>query len=120
MVGLMRFFIGEGAFLGDRVAPRRLIHRVIRETQDPVWGMGTEYSGVGTTCFVTTQAGMLQAVMMGLTGLRFEPGDWAKYPACLPEGWERIEVERIWLGGVPYHLEALHGLKARLTLLTNR
>ncbi|MHC4797824.1 MAG: hypothetical protein ACYTF1_14370 [Planctomycetota bacterium] len=109
------FFIGDGAFLGDRKGPRELFHRVISEKWEPLWGMGTEYTGETTTCFVTTQAGMLQTVMMGLTGIRFEPNNWTKYKACLPEGWTKIEVDRIYLGGQAYRLEALHGSKAALT-----
>ena len=38
---------------------------------------------------------------MGMAGLRFEPGNWTKYDACLPEGWSRIQAGRIWLDGVP-------------------
>ena len=109
------FMIGEGAFVGDRQWQRELLHRVITEKCDPVWGMGTEYTGDKTTCFVTTQAGMLQTVLTAMTGIRFEPGNWTKYEACLPEGWSRIEVDRVYLGGQAYRLEAVHGKKAVLT-----
>jgi len=111
------FMIGEAAFVGDRRGQRELLNRVISEKCDRIWGMGTEYSGDRTTCFVTTQAGMLQAVLMGMTGIRFEPGNWTKYKACLPEGWSKIEADRIYLGGQAYRLEAVHGKKAVLTPL---
>lgn len=114
------FMIGDGAFLGDRRWQRELIDRVIAEKCDPVWGMGLEYTGDKTTCFVTTQAGMLQTVLMAMTGIRFEPKDWTKYDACLPDGWSRIEVDRVWLGGKAYRLEAVHGQKASLTYLPHR
>ncbi len=109
------FFIGDGTFLGDRDGPRRLFERTMREKWEPVWGMGLEYSNDKTTCFVTTQAGMLQAVMMGMTGLRFTPDDWTKYDACLPAGWEKFEIDRIYLGGKAFALEAVHGSQATLT-----
>jgi hypothetical protein len=114
------FFIGDGAFLGDRIGPKRLFERTMKEKWEPVWGMGLEYSNDKTTCFVTTQAGMLQTVMMAMTGLRFEPGNWTKYNACLPEGWSRIEVDRIYLGHTSYRLEAVHGQKASLTRVNDR
>ena len=109
------FFIGDGAFLGDRVGQRELFDRTLRDKYEPLWRMGSEYTGTDTTCFVTTMAGMLQTAMMGMTGLRFEPEDWTKYPACLPEGWEKIEVGRIYLQGKPYRLVAVHGQEATLT-----
>ena len=109
------FFIGDAAFLGDREGQRRLFDRTLKEKWEPVWGMGTEYSDNETTCFVTTMGGMLQTVLMGMTGLRFEPDHWTKYDACLPTGWEKIECDRIWLGGKTYRLEAVNGQKAKLT-----
>jgi len=109
------FFIGDGAYLGDREGQRKLFDRVLREKWEPVWGMGLEYTGDKSTCFVTTMAGMLQTALMGMTGIRFEPDNWTKYDACLPAGWEKIECDRIWLGGKAYSLEAVTGKKAKLT-----
>jgi len=93
------FKIGQAAFLGDRDGQRKLFDRVLAEQCEPAWGMGVEYTNDTTTCFVTTQAGMLQTVLMAMTGIRFEPGNWTKYEACLPTGWTRIESDRVWLGG---------------------
>ncbi|HPU27918.1 MAG TPA: hypothetical protein PK458_17195 [Phycisphaerae bacterium] len=106
--------IGDGAFLGDRKGTYMLLHRLIKEESEPVWGMGLEFSGETTTCFITTMGGMLQTVMMGMTGLRFERDNWLAYEACLPEHWSRIEVDRIWLAGKPFRLVAEHGRKAQL------
>ncbi|HUV04503.1 MAG TPA: hypothetical protein VMX94_05295 [Armatimonadota bacterium] len=108
------FVVGEAAFVGDRNGARESFHRLAEEVFEPTWGMGTECPGAATTCFLTTMAGVLQAAMMAFTGIRFEPGNWAKYEACLPDGWKRIEIERIYLGGQAYSLEAEHGRKARL------
>ncbi len=106
--------VGDGAFLGDRKGPKWLLHRIIDDTFEPVWGMGTEYTGATDTCFLTTMAGVLQSAMMAFTGIRFDPDNWTKYDACLPDGWKRIEIERIYLGGKAYSLRAEHGRKAVL------
>ncbi len=109
------FFIGQSAALGDRRGQRVLFDRVLDELTEPVWGMGLEYTGDQHACFVTTMAGMLQTTLMAMTGLRFEPDHWTKYPACLPEGWTRIECGRIHLAGRTYRLEAAPGQPAVLT-----
>jgi protein-glucosylgalactosylhydroxylysine glucosidase len=50
--------------------------------------------------------------LYGLTGLHLGPGEpesWCEYPIILPEGWEGIRVERIWVRGRPARLVANHG-----------
>jgi trehalose/maltose hydrolase-like predicted phosphorylase len=113
----LAYVVGEAAFVGDRKAAREAFNKVIRHLSEPVWGMGTEYSTAKTTCFVTTQGAMIEVALMGFTGIRFEPGNWTKYKACLPEGWEKIEVDQIWLGGKAYSLTAVNGQKAELKLI---
>jgi len=70
------------------------------------------------TVFLTNPAGFLMSLLFGLTGLQLdadEPRGWAKHPITLPEGWETIEVERIWASGEPWRLTARHGAeRARL------
>lgn len=66
----------------------------------------------GRTVFVTNPAGFLMSLLYGLTGLQLDAGDpqgWAKHPIILPEGWEAIEVERLWARGEPFRLVARHG-----------
>jgi trehalose/maltose hydrolase-like predicted phosphorylase len=109
------FIVGDAAFVGDRDAARHWFDRMAAETMEPVWGMGVEYTGSPTACFVTTMGAALQSAMMAFTGIRFEPENWTKYDACLPAGWEKIEVDRIYLGRKPYRLEAVSGRKATLT-----
>ena len=109
------FFTGDAAFVGDRKGARKLLDRIIDETLEPVWGMGTECTTATSTCFITTMGAMLQTAIMAFTGIRFEPEHWTKCDACLPEGWDRIEVGRIYLGGQAYKLEAVNGGKAVLT-----
>jgi len=109
------FFAGEAAFIGSRELARQWFDCVIDDMWEQPWGMGTEHSTGTETCFVTTMGAMLQSAMMAFTGLRFEPAKWTKYEACLPKGWERIEVDRIYLEGECYSLVAEHGKKAILT-----
>ena len=47
--------------------------------------------------------------MLGFTGLRIRTGDWRAYPATLPEGWSRIEIDRLWVRGKPQRLTAENG-----------
>lgn len=67
---------------------------------------------VGSTPFLSNPAGTQLSCLYGLTGLRLGygvPESWAKHPVVLPEGWESIEVERIWAHGRPARLRAVHG-----------
>jgi len=64
------------------------------------------------TVFLTNPAGFLMSLLYGLTGLQLDAGEpqgWAKHPITLPDGWEVIEVERLWARGEPMKLTALHG-----------
>jgi protein-glucosylgalactosylhydroxylysine glucosidase len=44
--------------------------------------------------------------MYGFTGMRIAEGDWRKHPVSLPTGWNRIEIDRIWIKGRPWHVVA--------------
>jgi protein-glucosylgalactosylhydroxylysine glucosidase len=62
--------------------------------------------------FITNLSGFLMSCLYGLTGLRLGPGDpetWCERPIVLPDGWEGIRVERIWVRGRPARLTANHG-----------
>ena len=63
--------------------------------------------------FVANLAGFLYACLFGLTRLHPQQGDPATWcqpgPIVLPEGWEAIEVERVWVHGRPARLRARHG-----------
>ncbi len=65
-------------------------------------------------CFLTDYGSLLQTAMFGFTGLRISEGDWQKYPASLPEGWSRIEVDRIFVKGEEKKLIATDGAPAQL------
>lgn len=73
----------------------------------------TGHYGNPTSTIFTTNAGtFLLTLMIGLTGLELDggaPEEWAKFPVIMPEGWEGIEIERIWVRGEPATLRAMHG-----------
>jgi len=63
-------------------------------------------------------SGYLTGVLYGFTGLRLttdEPETWAEGDVRLPAGWKSITVERLWVRGMPYELEAKAGERTRLT-----
>jgi hypothetical protein len=71
--------------------------------------------------FFANIGGFLMALLIGLPRLRLncgEPGTWPEKPVVLPEGWEAIEVNRLWARGQPMHLLARHGDdRARLSAM---
>src|SRR6185312_7565005 len=65
--------------------------------------------------YITNDASLLLSAMYGFTGMRIAAGDLRKYPVSLPEGWKRIEIDRIWIKGQPWHLVAEQGKPLMLT-----
>lgn len=69
--------------------------------------------------FFANLGGFLLGLLMGFPGLQPAPGDlknWPKRSVILPDKWTRIEVQRVWVRGVPYKLVARHGAEyAELT-----
>lgn len=62
--------------------------------------------------FFANLGGMLLGLMLGLTGLAIDDGDprlWPRRPVVLPEGWDAIEIDRVWIRGKPWRLVARHG-----------
>ncbi len=76
--------------------------------------MTKEYAKYEDGNYITNDGSLLMSVMFGFTGLRISDGDWHRYPASLPDGWKRIEIERIWIHGKPMHLIAEDGKPAKL------
>jgi hypothetical protein len=52
--------------------------------------------------------------MVGFTGIRVTHPGWAKYPATLPEGWDRLEIDRVWVKGEAKRLVAVNGRPTQL------
>ena len=102
------------AMLGDRSEARRLFDDSWKDVWLEPYGMIREASSQDYGCFLTNFGSILQTAMLGFTGLRIRPGDWRAYPAVLPEGWSRIEIDRLWIRGEPKRVIAENGSKARL------
>jgi protein-glucosylgalactosylhydroxylysine glucosidase len=103
------------AYFGER-AKAAALFRASRERywMEP-YGMTKECIPHDYGGYVTNHGSTLQSVLLGFTGLRVAAGRWTRHRAALPEGWDRIEVDRIWIRGSAYRLEAEHGKRARLT-----
>jgi hypothetical protein len=70
--------------------------------------------------FFANMGGFLMSLLFGFPGLKPGWGDareWPQHDVVLPEGWQAIEVPRLWLKGRPMRLSAEQGRKARLTAL---
>jgi hypothetical protein len=81
----------------------------------PPYNVCKEYQdSVANGCYLMNLSSLLQTAMLGFTGLRVTEGDWCKYPATLPAGWAKIEIDRIWVRGQPMRLVAESGKKAQL------
>ncbi|NBW11681.1 MAG: glycoside hydrolase family 65 protein [Caulobacteraceae bacterium] len=69
-------------------------------------------SQVAAGPFFANLGGMLMGLMLGLTGLVIDDGDprqWPRRPVVLPKGWTALEIERLWIRGEPWSLQATHG-----------
>lgn len=102
------------AFLGEKQQAAQLFEASWKESWLDPWGMIREVSTEDYGVFLTDFGSILQTVLLGFTGLRVSEGDWAKYPASLPQGWTRIEVDRLWMRGRPVRLVATDASKAKL------
>jgi hypothetical protein len=106
------------ARVGDRALSAKLFREGFAEFINKPWWDANEFSLVRhpdkpiVGPFMANLGGFLGSCLFGLTGVRpglEEPADWARRKVTMPEGWEGIEVERIWVRGRPAHLVALHG-----------
>jgi len=113
------------ARLGDRAGALRLLQEGYGDfVQDP-FGEPNEFSTtrfpdkprVGP--FMANAGGFLMSCLFGFAGLRLGPGDpasWWTRPVVLPEGWEAIQVDRVFVRGKEMRLVARQGAaKAELT-----
>jgi len=62
--------------------------------------------------FQTTPSGFVNACMLGLTGIQAgadDPREWGRFPIVMPEGWDGVEVERVFIRGREYAVAARNG-----------
>ena len=102
------------AMFGDRKKAAEVFH-LATEYQVAPFLLSKEYRPFLDGNYLMNQASLLMAAMYGFTGLRISEGDWRTHPVSLPEGWTRIEIQRIWVHGKPFHLIAEQGKTAVLT-----
>jgi protein-glucosylgalactosylhydroxylysine glucosidase len=102
------------AFLGEKRRALELFHQSWRNVWLEPFGMIREAPSQDYGCFLTNYGSLLQTVMLGFTGLRISEGDWRKYPASLPLGWGKIEIDRIFVRGEAKKLMATDGAPAKL------
>jgi protein-glucosylgalactosylhydroxylysine glucosidase len=61
---------------------------------------------------VANVGGFLTGCLYGLSGLVLgsdDPERWPRRPVVMPELWEAVEVDRLWVRGRPIRLVARHG-----------
>jgi trehalose/maltose hydrolase-like predicted phosphorylase len=102
------------AYLGDRQKAAELFRTSWEAYFVEPFGLTKEYRKYKDGNLMTNHGSLLMSVIFGFTGLRISDGDWRQYPASLPEGWQRIETDRVWIKGKPMRLIAENGKYAHL------
>jgi hypothetical protein len=102
------FDAGYGQFVDDRFM-QTYEYRPDRWPEQPKAGP-----------FFANMGGFLLGLLYGLPGLHIrthEPSTWPSRPVVLPETWDAVEVEQLWVHGRPARLIAPHGAdRARIEL----
>lgn len=103
------------AIAGNRAKAAELFRHSWSNYLLPPYLVCKEYQdSVTEGCYLMNLSSLLQTTVLGFTGLRINGGDWRMYPASLPAGWTKIEIDRIWVRGRPMKLVAESGQKAQL------
>jgi protein-glucosylgalactosylhydroxylysine glucosidase len=100
------------AVMGDRATAGRLFRDSWAPDLLGPFDMTREASPQTHGCFLTNQGSLLRTAMFGFTGIRINEGAWNKYEAALPETWQSIEIERVYIRGAKKRIVARHGKKA--------
>ena len=126
-LGLWRDYVGApmlpalygtwAAWAGDRALSLKLLEEGYGLYQYGRFQQTLEYrldtvDGVASGPFFANMGGFLTGLMFGLPGIRVsqaDPSEWPARSVVLPEGWEAIECDRLWIRGRPARLRARHG-----------
>jgi trehalose/maltose hydrolase-like predicted phosphorylase len=108
-------FAACAAFFGDRKKAADQFRHAWEKYWVKPYGITKEYQHYKEGEYLMNHAALLQAAMYVFTGLRVREGEWNKYPATLPEGWQKIEIDRLWIKGKQVHVVAEHDKKAVLS-----
>jgi hypothetical protein len=121
---MLSAFLGAWAAMsGDRKEALRLLEEGYGKFSAPRFGQTLEYRAdrfpeqpmAGP--FFANIGGFALSLLLGFTGLQPGPDDpqeWARRDVMLPEGWDAIEVDRLWIHGRAMRLVARHGERATL------
>ena len=107
-------FAACAAYFGNRQKAAELFKNAWKPYWVEPYGLAREYQFFPDGNYVTGCGSLLFAAMFGFTGLRISDGDWQRYPASLPEGWTKVEIDRVWVKGKANRLAAEHGKSAVL------
>jgi trehalose/maltose hydrolase-like predicted phosphorylase len=105
------------AWLGDRALSARLFEEGYGAFIDEPWRVANEFSSrfpdrPRAGPLVANVGGFLTGCLYGLSGLVLgsdDPERWPRRPVVMPELWEAVEVDRLWVRGRPIRLVARHG-----------
>jgi trehalose/maltose hydrolase-like predicted phosphorylase len=114
-------FAACAAFFGDRDKAAQLFERTWKRYRTGPFCLSVEYKQLPRRGdYLTNHGSLLQTAIYGFTGLRLAEGSWIKYKATLPAGWDKIEIDRIWVKGKPMRLVAENGKPAVLSPVSDK
>lgn len=106
------------ARLGDRAAALDLFEKGYGQFIIEPYTVTTEYAPAvypdmpRAGPFSANLGGFITGCLYGLTGMRLnesDPAAWFERPVVMPEGWDAIEIERVWARGEEVSMLAEHG-----------
>jgi hypothetical protein len=106
------------AWAGDRALSLKLLeegyglYQYGRFQQTLEYRLDTVPDGVASGPFFANMGGFITGLLFGLPGLKVSsaaPEDWPQRPVVLPQGWEAIECDRLWVRGRACRLVARQG-----------
>jgi len=70
------------------------------------------WNSTDATLFITAAGSVVHTLLWLMPGLRWGPGEpasWCRRAPAMPDAWEAIEIERLWVRGKPARLCARQG-----------